>query len=107
MASLRESTAQYRDNIHPFPNRAQTVDKNWGIARTFSLWKVPETISLMEFPDRLLMPVFGATAVRDMFPAMEDVIYQLVDKWERRVSLRPTPHNHGTKYHTLDLAPTM
>ena len=39
----------------------------------------------MEFPDRLLMPVFGAGAVRDMFPSMEDIISQLVTKWERRV----------------------
>jgi len=52
----------------------------------------------MELPDRLLMPVFGAAAVRDMFSAMEDIISQLVDKWERRVSLRATSHNHGTKY---------
>ena len=52
----------------------------------------------MAFSDRLLMPVFGVAAVRDMFPAMEDVISQLVDKWERRVSLRATSHNHGTKY---------
>lgn len=52
---------------------------------------------LMGFPDRLLMPVFGAAAVRDMFPAMEDVISQLVDKWERRVSLQATSHYHGTK----------
>jgi cytochrome P450 len=37
-------------------------------------------------PDRLLMPVFGAAAIRDMFPAMEDVISQLVAKWERSVS---------------------
>ena len=32
------------------------------------------------------MPVFGATAIRDMFPAMEDVISQLVAKWERYAS---------------------
>jgi cytochrome P450/NADPH-cytochrome P450 reductase len=29
------------------------------------------------------MPVFGAAAVRNMFPAMEDIISQLVAKWER------------------------
>ena len=52
----------------------------------------------MELPDRLLMPVFGAAAVRDMFSAMEDIISQLVDKWERRVSLQATSSNHGTKY---------
>jgi cytochrome P450 len=40
----------------------------------------------MTLPDRLLMPVFGAAAIRDMFPAMEDVISQLVAKWERSVS---------------------
>ena len=28
---------------------------------------------------------------------MEDVIYQLVDKWERQVSLDPTCHIHGAK----------
>lgn len=32
------------------------------------------------------MPVFGAAAIREMFPAMEDVISQLVAKWERYVS---------------------
>ena len=42
-----------------------------------------KTRSLIVFPDRLLMPVFGTVAVRDMFPAMEDVISQLVNKWER------------------------
>ena len=58
----------------------------------------------MVFPDRLLMPVFGAAAVRDMFPAMEDVISQLVDKWERRVSLQAASHNYETKHLTVDLA---
>ena len=33
--------------------------------------------------DRLLMPVFGTGAIRDMFPAMEDIVSQLVTKWER------------------------
>jgi len=42
-----------------------------------------DNIADTEYPDRLLMPVFGAAAIRDMFPAMEDVISQLVDKWER------------------------
>lgn len=37
--------------------------------------------------DRLLMPVFGTGAIRDMFPAMEDVVSQLVTKWERFVSV--------------------
>lgn len=40
-------------------------------------------ISLTGSLDRLLMPVFGAAAIRDMFPAMEDIISQLVMKWER------------------------
>jgi len=44
------------------------------------------------------MPAFGAAAIQDMFPATEDVISQLVDKWERRVSLQPTSQNYGTKY---------
>ena len=35
------------------------------------------------FVDRLLMPVFGTGAIRDMFPAMEDIVSQLVTKWER------------------------
>lgn len=35
--------------------------------------------------DRLLMPVFGTGAIRDMFPAMEDIVSQLVTKWERYV----------------------
>ena len=29
------------------------------------------------------MPVFGTGAIRDMFPAMEDIVSQLVTKWER------------------------
>ena len=29
------------------------------------------------------MPVFGTGAIRDMFPAMEDIVSQLVIKWER------------------------
>ena len=37
--------------------------------------------------DRLLMPVFGTGAIRDMFPAMEDIVSQLVTKWERFVTL--------------------
>jgi cytochrome P450 len=37
----------------------------------------------IHFTDRLLMPVFGTGAIRDMFPAMEDVVSQLVTKWER------------------------
>ena len=32
------------------------------------------------------MPVFGTGAIRDMFPAMEDVVSQLVTKWERFAS---------------------
>jgi cytochrome P450/NADPH-cytochrome P450 reductase len=38
---------------------------------------------LIHFTDRLLMPVFGTAAIRDMFPAMEDIVSQLVTKWER------------------------
>ena len=32
------------------------------------------------------MPVFGTVAIRDMFPAMEDIVSQLVTKWERFVT---------------------
>jgi hypothetical protein len=40
------------------------------------------------------MPTFGAVAVRDMFPVMEDIISQLVAKWERWISLKAIFHNH-------------
>ena len=43
------------------------------------------------------MPVFGAAAIRDMFPAMEDIISQLVAKWERCVSLGTTLHGRGAQ----------
>lgn len=82
---------------HPSQNRAQTDDKNWGIARASCLRSKAEAISLIKSPDRLLMPVFGAAAIRDMFPAMEDVISQLVAKWERSVSHRATSHTHRTQ----------
>ena len=32
---------------------------------------------------RILMPAFGALALRDMFPAMLELATQLVDRWER------------------------
>ena len=44
------------------------------------------------------MPVFGAGAVRDMFSSMEDIISQLVTKWERYAYLQVTSHTYGTKY---------
>ena len=50
----------------------------------------------MRLPDRLLMPVFGTATIREMFPAMEDVISQLVAKWERWISPQPTSDNHET-----------
>lgn len=65
--------------------RADTGDKNWGIARTPALqclFRQP----LICITDRLLMPIFGTGAIRDMFPAMEDIVSQLVTKWERFVS---------------------
>ena len=40
------------------------------------------------------MPTLGAGAVRDMFPIMEDIISQLVVKWERWISLKAISHNH-------------
>lgn len=40
----------------------------------------------IHFIDRLLMPVFGTAAIREMFPAMEDIVSQLVTKWERFVT---------------------
>jgi len=33
------------------------------------------------------MPAFGTEAIRDMFSAMEDIVSQLVAKWERFVPL--------------------
>ena len=69
--------------IHSSRNRAHTDNKYWGIARKYCSWVGAAAIQLTRFLDRMLMPVFGAAAIRDMFPAMEDVISQLVDKWER------------------------
>lgn len=47
------------------------------------------------------MPVFGAQAIRDMFPAMEDVISQLVAKWERLRVSRAASHNQRS-HHAFD-----
>ena len=33
--------------------------------------------------DRLLMPAFGPSAIRDMFDGMADIASQLLLKWER------------------------
>ena len=53
------------------------------------------------------MPVFGAAAVRNMFPAMEDIISQLVAKWERCVFLQATFHNHEAELHLIGLVLNM
>ena len=48
------------------------------------------------------MPVFGAAAIRDMFPAMEDVISQLVVKWERCVSHKAASRSRSGAQHVSD-----
>lgn len=41
--------------------------------------------------DRILMPVFGPSAIRDMFDDMADIASQLLLKWERYPSFLPLP----------------
>lgn len=53
------------------------------------------------------MPVFGMGAIRDMFPAMEDVVSQLVTKWERFVPETGISVEHGLRCSTVGSALTM
>ena len=58
----------------------------------------------IHFTDRLLMPAFGTGAIYDMFPAMEDIVSQLVTKWERyvafiqRLQARAKILTHGRRF---------
>lgn len=57
---------------------AETQERNWGIAH------------------RILMPVFGPSSLRSMFPQMLDIAEQLMLKWER----------HGSQ-HSIDVVDDM
>ena len=64
--------------------QAHPDEPNWAIART-SL-SVPVLLILVRFmapSDRLLMPCFSTANVLNMFDDMNDIVSQLVLKWER------------------------
>ncbi|KAF7980075.1 hypothetical protein HWV62_39868 [Athelia sp. TMB] len=56
---------RFKKKIGASLNEAHNDEPNWAIAH------------------RLLMPAFGPSAIRDMFPGMQDIADQMLLKWER------------------------
>lgn len=57
-------------------------EPRWGMARMYLLAHSTR-LRTNKLSDRILMPAFGPSCIRDMFPDMKDICDQLLMKWDR------------------------